>query len=101
MAVVVLVIEIVSPSFLDWPRSGEILVIVILGGMGRLYGPVAGAAVFLLLEEVLSAWTEHWMIFLGPILVLVVLYAREGVWGWLSGLFARRSSVPPGAARDG
>ena len=60
-----------------------ILVIVILGGMGRLYGPVAGAIVFIALEEVLSAWTEHWMIFLGPILILVVLYARGGLWGWI------------------
>ncbi len=73
--------EFVSPSFLDWQRSGEILVIVILGGMGRLCGPVAGAFAFLLLEEVLSAWTEHWMIVLGPILILVVLFARGGIWG--------------------
>ncbi|MDH3474935.1 MAG: branched-chain amino acid ABC transporter permease [Rhodospirillales bacterium] len=72
--------EFVSPSFLDWQRSGEILVIVILGGMGRLLGPVAGAVAFLLLEEVLSAWTEHWMLVLGPILVLVVLFARGGLW---------------------
>ena len=72
--------EFVSPSFLDWQRSGEILVIVILGGMGRLYGPVAGAFAYLLLEEVLSAWTEHWMIVLGPILILVVLFARGGIW---------------------
>ena len=72
--------EFVSPSFLSWQRSGEILVIVILGGMGRLYGPVAGAVAFLLLEELLSAWTEHWMIVLGPILILVVLFARGGLW---------------------
>ncbi len=72
--------EFVSPSFLDWQRSGEILVIVILGGMGRVYGPVAGAVAFLLLEEVLSAWTDHWMLVLGPILVLVVLFAKGGIW---------------------
>ena len=87
--------EFVSPAFLDWPRSGEILVIVILGGMGRLYGPLAGAVVFLLLEELLSAWTEHWMIILGPILVLVVLYAREGLWG----LLTARAAAPK-ATRD-
>ena len=73
--------EFVSPAFLDWPRSGEILVIVILGGMGTLYGPLVGALAFLLLEEVLSAWTLHWMIVLGPILVLVVLFAKQGIWG--------------------
>lgn len=76
--------QFVSPSFLDWPRSGELLVIVILGGMGRLYGPIAGAVVYLLLEELLSGFTEHWMIILGPLLVLVVLFAREGLWGWVA-----------------
>jgi branched-chain amino acid transport system permease protein len=73
--------EFVSPSFLDWQRSGEILVIVILGGMGTLYGPVAGAVVYLLLEEVLSQWTQHWMVVMGPLLVLVVIFARRGLWG--------------------
>ena len=73
--------EFVSPSFLDWQRSGEILVVVILGGLGSLYGPIAGAVAFLLLEEVLSQWTQHWMIVMGPLLVLVVLFARRGLWG--------------------
>jgi branched-chain amino acid transport system permease protein len=73
--------EFVSPSFLDWQRSGEIMVVVILGGMGTLYGPIAGAIAFLLLEEVLSQWTQHWMIVMGPLLVLVVLFARRGLWG--------------------
>jgi branched-chain amino acid transport system permease protein len=73
--------EFVSPSFLDWQRSGEIMVVVILGGMGTLYGPIAGAIAFLLLEEVLSQWTQHWMIVMGPLLVLVVIFARRGLWG--------------------
>ncbi|MFQ5775652.1 MAG: branched-chain amino acid ABC transporter permease [Kiloniellaceae bacterium] len=73
--------EFVSPAFLGWQRSGEILVVVVLGGMGTLYGPVAGAVAFLVLEEVLSQWTEHWMIVLGPLLVLAVLYAKQGLWG--------------------
>ena len=81
--------EFVSPAFLDWHRSGEIMVIVILGGMGTLYGPLVGALVFLLLEELLSAWTEHWMILLGPILILVVLFARRGLWGWIADRFSR------------
>jgi len=80
--------EFVSPAFLSWHRSGEILIMVILGGMGSLYGPLVGAAAFLLLDEYLSQWTEHWMIILGPVLVLVVLYARGGIWS----LFARRPS---------
>ena len=72
----------VSPGMMHWTVSGEIMVMVILGGMGTLAGPVIGAAVLLLLEEILSAYMEHWMIILGPVLVLVVLFARRGIWGW-------------------
>ena len=71
--------EFVSPAFLSWPLSGEFLIIVILGGMGRLYGPLLGATAFLLLEFWLKEWTEHWQLALGPILVLIVLYARGGL----------------------
>jgi branched-chain amino acid transport system permease protein len=77
--------EFVSPSLMHWTRSGEIMVMVILGGMGTLFGPVFGAAAFLMLEEVLSTWTEHWMIVLGPVLIFVVLFARRGIYGWLVG----------------
>jgi len=77
--------EFVSPSLMHWTRSGEIMVMVILGGMGTLLGPVFGAAAFLLLEEVLSTWTEHWMVVLGPVLIFVVLFARRGIYGWLVG----------------
>jgi branched-chain amino acid transport system permease protein len=77
--------EFVSPSLMHWTRSGEIMVMVILGGMGTLFGPVFGAAAFLMLEEVLSTWTEHWMVVLGPVLIFVVLFARRGVYGWLVG----------------
>ena len=80
-----------TPSYMHWTRSGEIMVMVILGGMGTLGGPVLGAAAFLLLENVLSAWTVHWQAILGPLLVLVVLYARGGLW----------SLLPGGASRDG
>ena len=77
--------EFVSPAVMHWTRSGELMVMVILGGMGTLYGAVLGAIVLLSLEEVLSIWTEHWMLVLGPLLVLAVLFARRGVWGWLAG----------------
>jgi branched-chain amino acid transport system permease protein len=77
--------EFVSPSFLSWHLSGELLVIVILGGMGTLYGPLAGAVAFLLLEFALKEVTEHWQLVLGPILILVVLYARRGLWGLVEG----------------
>ena len=51
---------------MDWTRSGELIVMVVLGGMGTLFGPVAGADAFLLLEKMPAAWTEHWLIVLGP-----------------------------------
>jgi branched-chain amino acid transport system permease protein len=76
--------EYLTPSYMHWTRSGEIMVMVILGGMGTLYGPVLGAFAFLLLEDVLSAWTVHWQVVLGPLLVLVVLYARRGLYGLLT-----------------
>ena len=81
--------EYLTPSYMHWTRSGDIMVMVILGGMGTLYGPVLGAVVFLLLEDILSAWTVHWQVVLGPLLVLVVLYARRGLWSLLPGAIAR------------
>jgi branched-chain amino acid transport system permease protein len=73
----------VSPAIMQWSRSGEIMMMVILGGMGSLFGPLVGAAVFLMLENVLSGWTEHWQAILGPILLLVVLFAKRGLFGLL------------------
>lgn len=75
----------VSPSFLHWTQSGHVLVMVILGGMGTLLGPILGAMALLLTEEGLSAFTEHWMIVLGPSLIIVVLYARRGLISLLPG----------------
>ena len=75
--------EFVSPGMLHWTKSGEILVMVILGGMARLTGPLIGAFVLLFLEEYLAILTEHWMILLGPVLILVVLFARGGIHGLL------------------
>jgi len=82
-------VEYVSPGLMHWSRSGIILVMVLLGGAGTLYGPVLGAAAFLLLEEVLSMYTEHWLVFFGPLLILVVLFARHGLYGILAGLEKR------------
>jgi branched-chain amino acid transport system permease protein len=74
-----------TPEFMNWTRSGEIMFMVILGGIATLIGPVLGAAALLLLEDVLAAWTTHWQIVLGPILVLVVLFTRRGLAGLLPG----------------
>ena len=73
--------EFVSPSLLHWGVSGEIMVMVILGGVGTLIGPAFGAAALLIMEEILAHYTEHWMLFLGPILIFVVLFARRGLYG--------------------
>ena len=70
-----------SPAIMHWTRSGEIMMMVILGGMGTLCGPVAGAAVYLVLENVLSGWTSHWQATLGPILVVIVLFRKGGILG--------------------
>jgi len=74
-----------TPTFMSWTRSGEIMFMVILGGMSTLVGPVLGAIGLLLLEDVLQGWTQHWQIILGPILVLVVLFAKRGLAGLLPG----------------
>jgi len=74
-----------TPAFMSWTRSGEIMFMVILGGMATLIGPVLGAAALLLLEDLLQSWTEHWQIILGPVLVLVVLFAKRGLAGLLPG----------------
>ena len=65
--------------------SGEIMIFVILGGVGRLFGPVAGAALFILLEHVLGGLSEFWHIYLGLLLLLVVLFARGGMIGLIAG----------------
>jgi branched-chain amino acid transport system permease protein len=66
---------------MHWTRSGEIMMMVILGGLGSLVGPVLGAAAYLILESVLSRLTEHWQAVLGPILILVVLFSKTGLYG--------------------
>jgi branched-chain amino acid transport system permease protein len=73
--------EFVSPAYMSWQRSGELIVMVLLGGLGSLHGAIIGTAVYLLAEEWLSGFTEHWKVIFGPVLVLVVLFARGGLIG--------------------
>mgnify|MGYP001423301181 CR=1 FL=1 len=75
----------VSPSMFSWHMSGELIVLIILGGVGRLAGPLAGAALYVLFEFALGGITERWQLFLGLILLGVVLFARGGVVGLLAG----------------
>src|SRR6202007_1043749 len=79
-----------SPSIMHWTRSGEVMMMVILGGMGSLIGPVYGAVVYLLFENLLSGVTEHWQAILGPFLVLVVLFSKSGLLGLVGGGLAGR-----------
>ena len=75
--------DFVSPAMMHWTRSGDLIVMVVLGGMGSAFGPLIGAVVLLVLEEALSGITEYWQIILGPLLLLIVLFARGGIVGLL------------------
>jgi branched-chain amino acid transport system permease protein len=75
----------VSPAMIAWQMSGELIVIIILGGVGRLFGPVAGAAILVAFEVIFGGITEHWQFFLGLVLLAVVLFARGGLIGLLAG----------------
>lgn len=77
--------EFVSPAYMSWHRSGELIVMVVLGGLGYLHGAILGAIAYLALEEILSGYTEHWRLIFGPLLILVVLYARGGILGAFKG----------------
>lgn len=82
--------QLASPNLLQWTQSGTLLVMVIVGGVGALYGGVVGAAALLLLEEVLSHFTHHWHAALGLVLLLVVFRAPHGIAPWFHGRFSRR-----------
>ena len=74
-----------SPDMAAWLKSGEFMAMIVLGGMGTLFGPIIGAATYLGLEQLFTSWTENWMLFLGPVLILVVLYSKRGIFGLLAG----------------
>lgn len=78
-------LRFVSPDMLHWTTSGDFMVMVVLGGVGSLVGPVFGAVAMVLLQSWLAQWTEHWMIIMGPVLVAAILLTRRGVWGALAG----------------
>ena len=81
--------QLASPSLLQWTQSGTLLVMVIVGGVGALYGGVVGAATLLLLEEVLSHFTHHWHAALGLALLFVVFRAPHGIAPWFHRRFSR------------
>lgn len=81
--------DYVSPDLFHWTQSGTLMVMVILGGVGRLSGGVLGAAVLLVLEEIISAYTIHWGFYVGWVLLAAVMFAPGG----LSALFRRRAAT--------
>lgn len=82
-----------SPEYLFWFRSGELIIMVVLGGMNSLMGAIVGAVALLAFEEILSSWTQHWMVILGPLIVLLVLTAKQGLYGALVEREARRGAA--------
>jgi branched-chain amino acid transport system permease protein len=84
--------DFVSPAMMYWTRSGDLIIMVVLGGMGSPVGPLIGAVALLVLEEALSGITEYWQIILGPMLLLVVLFARGGIDGLLLKLSEKMSA---------
>ena len=83
----------VSPDLLVWTSSGEVLIMVIIGGLGSLLGPIAGAALWTLLHHYLSAVTPYWMAIMGSFFVAIVLFAGEGLYGALARLTRRLRHV--------
>ncbi|MEM7408294.1 MAG: branched-chain amino acid ABC transporter permease [Pseudomonadota bacterium] len=85
--------EFITPEYMQWSRSGELMIMVLMGGMGTLFGAVLGAIGFIALEEFIpdildlfgDGLGQHWSIVLGPLLVVLVLFARGGLWGLLPG----------------
>jgi branched-chain amino acid transport system permease protein len=88
----------VSPSTLAWSVSGELIVMVVLGGIGTVFGPLLGALTFFGLEELLKGLTDHWMAVFGPLIVLVALFGRRGIAGWLEQLDRRPPATPAATA---
>ncbi len=71
--------QFISPADMSWVRSGDFVVMAVLGGLSTVWGPLIGAAAFVVLELVLSSWTQYWQLAFGAIIVLVVLTLRGGL----------------------
>jgi branched-chain amino acid transport system permease protein len=76
-------LSIVPIEIMHYDTSGIVVMIALLGGMGTFFGPMIGAAVFLLLENLVSLWTVHWQLIVGAIFMICVLFFPAGIWGTL------------------
>lgn len=81
-----------SPSSMSWVVSGDLIVMVVLGGMGTVLGPITGAFLFLGVEEILKAFTDNWMAIFGLLIVAIAMLGKAGVVGWLEGFGRNKSS---------
>ena len=82
-ALAALHLSIVPIEILHYETSGMVVMMSLLGGMGTFFGPFVGAAVFLLLENLVSLWTVHWQLVVGAVFVACVLFFPAGIWGTL------------------
>jgi branched-chain amino acid transport system permease protein len=79
-----------SPSYSAWTVSGEIIVMIVLGGMHTLVGPIIGALALLLFEEAFSSWTTHWQLALGALIVIIIVALKQGLYGTVAERLAKR-----------
>jgi branched-chain amino acid transport system permease protein len=82
-----------NTELLFWLFSGQVLIMVIVGGAGTLVGPIIGAAFFMLVSNVLSSWTDSWALFFGLLFILFVLFAPQGIWGLAKRAFAAQPAT--------
>jgi branched-chain amino acid transport system permease protein len=73
--------QFVSTADLAWSRSGELVIMLVLGGVSTLFGPVFGSAFYVILELLLGSWTIHWQIIFGPVFIFFVLFVKGGIAG--------------------
>lgn len=97
----------VSPTMIDFAHNGTIVQMVIVGGLGTLWGPLVGATVIVLLQQLVSIYVQRWVTVLGVLFVLVVLFARTGLWGgmlnlirWVSVRYGVPAAAPSGRVQD-
>ena len=81
-----------NTELLFWLLSGQVLIMVIVGGAGTLVGPILGAAFFMLVQQQLSTYTDSWALFFGVIFILFVLFAPQGIWGLATARFRRAAA---------
>ena len=81
-----------SPSSMSWVVSGDLIVMVVLGGMGTVLGPITGAFLFLGVDELLKAFTDNWMAIFGLLIVAIAMLGKAGVVGWFEGLIQNKTA---------